>query len=75
MTDTGTREGADVAQVYVADPHAKVPLAPKELKGFARIDLKPGEKKTATVTLDARAFAYYDVDAKQWRAEPGEFKF
>ncbi|MGA8553360.1 MAG: glycoside hydrolase family 3 C-terminal domain-containing protein [Candidatus Acidiferrales bacterium] len=73
VTDTGTREGADVAQVYVADPHAKVPMPPKELKGFARIDLKPGEKKTATVILDARAFAYYDVNAKRWHVEPGEY--
>lgn len=74
VTDTGTREGTDVAQVYVADPHSKVPMPPKELKGFARIDLKPGEKKTATVILDARAFAYYDVNAKRWHTEPGEYQ-
>lgn len=74
VTNTGTREGADVAQVYVADTHSKVPMPPKELKGFARIDLKPGEKKTATVILDGRAFAYYDVSAKQWHAEPGEYQ-
>jgi beta-glucosidase len=74
VTNTGTREGADVAQVYVADPHAKVSRPAKELKGFARINLKPGETKTATVFLDGRAFAYYDVDAKQWRADPDEFE-
>jgi beta-glucosidase len=74
VTNTGTRAGADVAQVYVAEPHAKVPRPAKELKGFARINLKPGETKTATVTLDGRAFSYYDADAKKWRADPGEFQ-
>jgi beta-glucosidase len=74
LTNTGTRAGADVAQIYVAEAHAKVPRPAKELKGFARINLKPGETKTATVTLDGRAFSYYDADAKQWRADPGEYQ-
>ncbi|HEY4739280.1 MAG TPA: glycoside hydrolase family 3 C-terminal domain-containing protein [Candidatus Acidoferrales bacterium] len=74
VTNTGTRAGADVAQVYVGDTHSKVPRPAKELKGFARVDLKPGETKTSTVTLDARAFSYYDADAKQWRADPGDFQ-
>src|SRR5271155_2096553 len=74
VTNTGTRAGADVAQVYVSEPHSKVPRPAKELKGFARINLKPGETKTATVTLDGRAFSYYDADAKKWRADPGEFQ-
>ncbi len=74
VTNTGTRAGTDVAQVYVSEPHAKVPRPAKELKGFARINLKPGETKTATVTLDGRAFSYYDGDAKKWRADAGEFQ-
>ena len=74
VTNSGAREGADVAQVYVAEAHPKVPRPAKELKGFTRIDLKPGETKTATVTLDGRAFSYYDADAKQWRADPDEFQ-
>src|SRR5579863_1946028 len=65
VTNTGTREGADVAQVYVSDPQSRVPRPVKELKGFARVNLKPGETKTATVTLDSRAFSYYDVAGKQ----------
>jgi beta-glucosidase len=73
VRNSGAREGADVAQVYVADSHSKVPRPAKELKGFVRIDLKPGETKTATVTLDRRAFSYYDAATKQWRADPGEF--
>ena len=74
VTNTGTRAGADVAQVYVAEEHAKVPRPTKELKGFARIELKSGETKTSTVTLSGRSFSYYDADAKQWRADPGEFQ-
>ncbi len=50
-----------------------MPRPAKELKGFVRIALKPGETKTATVTLDRRAFSYYDAATKQWRADPGEF--
>jgi len=73
VRNSGARGGADVAQVYVADSHSKVPRPAKELKGFVRIDLKPGETKTSTVTLDRRAFSYYDVATKQWRADPGEF--
>jgi beta-glucosidase len=73
VTNTGGRQGADVAQVYVADRHASVPRPPKELKGFARVALAPGETQRVTVTLDRRAFAYYDVASAGWRVEPGEF--
>src|SRR5580704_4822280 len=74
VTNTGTMDGADVAEVYVSDPHSKIARPAKELKGFARIDLKAGETKTATVTLNSRSFAYYDADAKRWHAEPGEYE-
>jgi len=74
VTNTGSRAGADVAQIYVAEAHPKVPRPAKELKGFARISLKPGETKTTTVILDGRAFSYYDADAKKWRADPDEFQ-
>ena len=74
VTNTGSREGADVAQVYVGDPHSRVARPAKELKGFSRVNLKPGETKTVTVVLDGRAFSYYDVDGKQWRADPNEYQ-
>ncbi|MDT7778301.1 MAG: beta-glucosidase [Acidobacteriota bacterium] len=73
VKNTGTREGADVAQVYVGDSHAKVPRPPKELKGFSKVSLRPGESRRVTITLDRRALSYYDVGAKAWRAEPGDF--
>jgi beta-glucosidase len=73
VKNTGSREAADVAQVYVGDTHAKVARPSKELKGFAKVNLRPGEMKRVTVTLDGRSLAFYDADAKRWRAEPGEF--
>ena len=45
----------------------------KELKGFAKVDLKPGESRRVTLTLNRRAFSFYDVSKKDWEAEPGEF--
>jgi beta-glucosidase len=73
VTNTGSREGAEVAEVYVADTHARVPRPVKELKGFSKVLLKPGETRRVQVSLDRRAFSYYDLDKKDWMAAPGEF--
>ena len=73
VTNTGSREGAEVAEVYVGDTHARVPRPVKELKGFSKVLLKPGETRHVQVSLDRRAFSYYDVDKKAWMAAPGEF--
>jgi beta-glucosidase len=73
VTNTGQRAGAAVPQVYVEDGHSRIARPAKELKGFAKVMLQPGETRTVTVPLDARAFAYYDVQSKQWRAEAGAF--
>jgi beta-glucosidase len=73
VTNTGTRAGAEVAQVYVGDRHANVPRPVKELKGFARVELNPGETKHVEVTLNRRAFSYYDVKGHQWTVAPGDF--
>jgi beta-glucosidase len=74
VTNTGRRQGGEVAELYVGDAHAKVPRPTQELKGFARADLKPGETRHITVALDRRAFSYYDVDKKDWSADPGKFE-
>jgi beta-glucosidase len=74
VQNTGSREGADVAQVYIGDGHAKVPRPAKELKGFAKVNLLPGATKRVVIPIDARALSYYDVSAKQWRADPGDFE-
>jgi len=73
VRNTGTREGAEVAQVYVGETQPKVPRPAKELKGFVKVNLRPGETRKVSVILDSRALSYYDVNAKQWRAAPGEF--
>jgi beta-glucosidase len=73
LKNTGHREGAEVAELYVGDSHASVPRPIKELKGFAKVNLKPGESKRLTLTLDRRAFSFYDVKKGDWSAEAGEF--
>jgi beta-glucosidase len=74
VRNTGARAGAEVAQVYVGDVQASVPRPVKELKGFARLVLEPGQEQETTVTLDRRAFAFFDVARQEWVVEPGEFR-
>jgi beta-glucosidase len=74
VTNTGQRAGADVAQVYVGEPKAQVPRPPKELKGFSRVELRPGESKRVSVSLDPRSFAYFDEASGKWHADAGEFE-
>jgi beta-glucosidase len=74
VTNTGAREGSEVAEVYVGDTHASVPRPTKQLEGFAKVDLKPKETRRVTVSLDRRSLSYYDVAGKAWRADPGEFQ-
>jgi beta-glucosidase len=73
VTNTGTRAGADVAEVFIGDHHAPVPRPVKELKGFTKVNLSPGETKNVTVKLDRRAFSYYDVKNHKWTVAPGDF--
>lgn len=73
VTNSGSVEGAEVAEVYVGATHAPVPRPVKELKGFSKVMLKPGETRHVQLSLDRRAFSYYDVDKKDWAAASGEF--
>jgi beta-glucosidase len=73
VTNTGTRPGAEVAQLYVGESSPKVPRPAQELKGFARVELAAGETKRVTISLDARAFAFYDVASKHWQADSGAY--
>ena len=73
VTNTGSREGAEIGQLYVGDKHASVPRPVKELKGFSKVDLKPGETKHVTLALNPRAFQYWDEKGKQWKADAGDF--
>ncbi|MEI6060088.1 MAG: glycoside hydrolase family 3 C-terminal domain-containing protein, partial [Bacteroidota bacterium] len=72
--NTGKVEGKEIAQVYVRDMESALPRPLKELKGFAKVSLKAGESKKVQVTLDKRAFQYYDPAQKQWVLEPGKFE-
>lgn len=74
VTNTGSREGAEVVQVYVSDKEASVVRPVKELKGFVKVSVAPGETAEAVVTLGKEAFAFYDAATHQWRIEPGDFE-
>src|SRR5262249_2034739 len=73
VTNTGSRPGAAIAQVYVGPAHSSVPRPAKELKGFARISLQPGETKAVRVPLNTPAFAYYYIKTRKWHAEKGVY--
>jgi beta-glucosidase len=73
VTNTGSVEGAEVAQLYVSDPSAKVKRPERELKGFEKVSLAPGETKHVTLSLDARAFSYWDESKHDWTIDPGKF--
>ena len=73
VTDTGSRPGAEIAEVYVGEPHSGIPRPVKELKGFVKVFLKPGETRTVSVPLGSRAFSYYDVKQHRWTEDAGEF--
>jgi beta-glucosidase len=74
VKNSGNRDGAEVAQVYLHEVASKVDRPYKELKGFDKVFLKTGETKTVTVELDSRAFSYYDVNQKGWVADRGSFE-
>jgi len=74
VKNTGARAGGAVPQLYIGAAQARVPRPPKELKGFAKISLQPGESRRVVLPLDMRSFAYYDVASKRWRAEAGDYQ-
>ncbi|MBQ9927398.1 MAG: glycoside hydrolase family 3 C-terminal domain-containing protein [Lachnospiraceae bacterium] len=73
VTNTGTREGKEVVQLYVSDKESFVIRPVKELKGFEKVFLMPGETKTVTFTLNKRSFAYYNTQIHDWHVESGSF--
>jgi len=73
VTNSGSRAGADVAQVYVGEDHPRVPRPPQELKGFARVVLDAGQTRHVTMPLNVRSFSWYDEKAAAWHADAGSF--
>lgn len=74
VKNTGTREGQEVVQLYVSDKKSSLPRPVKELKGFRKVKLAPGEEKLVTFTLDKDALSYFDDARHAWVAEPGKFE-
>ncbi len=74
VRNSGKRSGAETVQLYVREVMPPVPRPPKELKGFAKVELQPGEAKTAHFKLDNRAFAHYDAAKKRWVVDPGKYE-
>ena len=73
VTNTGEVAGKEIVQVYVHDQESGLTRPQKELKGFAKVELQPGETKTVSIHLDFRAFAFYHSEYKQWITESGDF--
>ena len=74
VKNTGTRAGAEVVQLYIHDGHSKIDRPVRELKGFERVKLEPGESKTIQFTVDRAALSYWSPEKKAWVAEPGKFE-
>jgi len=74
VTNTGNREGAEVVQLYISDLKSSLPRPIKELKGFQKIKLAPGETKEVTFTIAKDALSFYDDAQQTWIAEPGKFE-
>ncbi|MFI0798619.1 beta-glucosidase [Amycolatopsis lurida] len=73
VTNTGSRTGKHVVQVYVATNAAPVRSPARELRAFAKISLEPGETRRVELTLDRRAFAWYDIELSRWVVSPGDY--
>ena len=73
VTNTGSFAGREIVQVYVHDQKSGLTRPEKELKGFAKVELQPGETKSVSIQLDFRAFAYYHPEYRQWITEDGDF--
>jgi beta-glucosidase len=74
LRNTGTRAGAEVAQLYIHDAHARIDRPVHELKAFERVELKPGEEKLVHFKLDRSAFSYWSPEKHDWVADPGAFE-
>jgi len=74
VKNTGERKGAETIQLYISDIECSVPRPVKELKGFEKIVLEPGELKKVTLFIESDDFSFWDTESKGWKAEPGEFE-
>jgi len=73
LKNTGSRAGAEVVQIYVGQPDCSIERPLRELKGFSKVMLQPGESRRVTVDLDRSAFAFWSPTRKAWTVEPDTF--
>jgi beta-glucosidase len=74
VTNTGKRTGAEIVQLYIRPQEDRADRCVQTLKGFSRVNLKPGQSKTVTMKLDWRDFAYFDTKADQWAVPFGKYQ-
>ena len=74
VTNTGQYAGAEVVQLYISDLKSSLPRPVKELKGFSKVYLQPGESRDVSITVDREALSFYHDTRQQWVAEPGDFE-
>jgi beta-glucosidase len=74
ITNTGKRAGEEVVELYIHEPRPQIDRPVRELKGFAKVALKPGETRTVQFTLQPRALAYFDTPGHQWKANAGDYE-
>lgn len=74
ITNTGDRAGKEVVQLYISDVESSVIRPKKELKGFEKVELQPGESKTITFSLTPEALAFYNENSSSWTVESGEYR-
>ncbi|WP_370789927.1 glycoside hydrolase family 3 C-terminal domain-containing protein [Bacteroides nordii] len=74
VKNTGTREGQEVVQLYISDKKSSLPRPVKELKGFDKVKLAPGEEKNISFTITKDALSFFDDTKHEWVAEPGKFE-
>ncbi|MCD8068726.1 MAG: glycoside hydrolase family 3 C-terminal domain-containing protein, partial [Lachnospiraceae bacterium] len=73
LTNTGSRAGSEIAQLYISKPDSEIFRPVKELKGFAKVSLQPGESRRVSIPLDDKAFRYFNVKTGKWEVEGGTY--
>ncbi len=74
LTNTGNRAGKEVVQLYVSEMHPTVDRPVRELKGFKKVALNPGEKKTVSFVIDESAFSFWNAAKRKWTANSGKYE-
>lgn len=74
VTNTGNRAGKEIVQLYISDLKSSLPRPVKELKGFRKVSLEPGETATVSFTIGSESLSFFDPASHSWVVEPGKFE-